>query len=722
MDPVSIITLTGSVFSTGKVITSLITSLVTLKSKYKNASLIASLLIGQLTTIKTALNEVSDWIAKTLQGVDKNEQLIINLESSLESCHVFLLMLEDHITRLDQNGIDRQLKGKPRLLWNESEIKELNNYLNSQVNALHLLLTAVQRHVPAISNTKQSLAIKICCLNCVNKQNSRTSFDRNQLLQKPESQKVFKKVEDDRASISVFRSETSGSHIGFDFDREIATTNVYRNVTTSPEMTSNGSENTSLPFLKKRTGTKMGLSQDSMQRRPKLSSERTSEWCLGQTVSSDCNTNLPNSRPTSIDDKFSMMSISNDELWSTAFEWQSEKQKSSPDIIDNPFLDQDEGHTYLPIHNLHEDSSDTSTFHKNSEICSSSYQSLQILHYILLSGCSNSGKATVTDSIEFLSQNMTTDESWIFGKAVQSYILRCILHTVWEMRKCNVSSHWAEKYGLYNNGDFEDGPLVSHDVWSYKGSRYDHTPETIRCLAKDSWGDQGFRKTFDAWSSKNSRIKAAESYFRSGHRIWSSSYVPTREDLLLLFSRAKNMDIMWRDRIVKVYDYGGFGDHHLWKKREDVRVVIGPKTILYTISMMSSEFLKDADTCQPFVDLVHFEAACKPRYWTIPTCVILFTHLDEFMTSLESLTINRKDFKQYFRRFWGKHKDVWEVKSIVEDNIRKVASQQDRNVIVLFENSIDSKGETTDTVLDFMFQNSPNGRMNNELILAPNCL
>ncbi|KAF7871974.1 uncharacterized protein EAF02_009079 [Botrytis sinoallii] len=209
MDPVSIITLTGSVFNTRKVITSLITSLVTLKSKYKNASLIASLLIGQLTTIKTALNEV--------------------------------------------------------LLWNESEIKELNNYLNSQVNALHLLLTAVQRHVSAISNTKQSLAIKICYLNCVKKQNSRTSFNRNQLLQKPESQKVFKRVEDDRSSVSAFRSrsgtsaETSGSQIAFDFDKEIATTDVYRNVTASPEMTGNGSENTSVPRARKKTGTKMSF-------------------------------------------------------------------------------------------------------------------------------------------------------------------------------------------------------------------------------------------------------------------------------------------------------------------------------------------------------------------------------------------------------------------------------------------------------------------------------
>ncbi|KAF7929748.1 hypothetical protein EAE99_004652 [Botrytis elliptica] len=700
MDPVSIITLTGSVFSTGKVITSLITSLVTLKSKYKNASLIASLLIGQLTTIKTALNEVSDWIAKTLQGVDKNEQLIINLESSLESCHVFLLMLEDHITRLDQNGIDRQLKGKPRLLWNESEIKELNNYLNSQVNALHLLLTAVQ---------------------------SRTSFDRNQLLQKPESQKVFKKVEDDRSSVSAFRSrsgtsaETSGSHIAFDFDKEIATTDVYRNVTASPEMTGNGFENTSVPRARKKTGTKMSLNQHSKQRRAKPSLKRTIEWCFEQTIPSDCDPKLPNLRPTSIDDAISTMNIFDDESQFKIPQWQPVRQKSSPDIVNNPFLDPSEGPIDLPgAWDLYKDCSDTSIIHRNNDPCHNSYKSLQILHYILLSGCSNSGRSTLAGCIEFIYLSMIEDESWIYGKAIQSYILRCILHTIWEMKRRNVFSNWADSYGLYNTGDFKDGPLVSHNVWSYKSWPYNHKPETIRRLAQSSWRDQGFRETFDAWSSKNSRIKAAESYFRSGHRIWSASYIPTREDLLLLFNRATNMDITWGNTIVKVYDYGGFEDYH--KKWEDVRVAIGPKTILYTISMMSSEFLKDVGTYQPFVDLVHFEAACKPRHWTVPTCVILFTHIDEFVASIESPTTNRENFKLFFRRMWVEEKDVWWVKSSVEQRVKKVASQQNRDVIVLFENSLKSKGETTDTVLDIMFQNSPNGNLNNELILAPYCL
>ncbi|TGO57948.1 hypothetical protein BCON_0060g00220 [Botryotinia convoluta] len=343
MNPVSIVGLTGSVLTTGKVITSPITSLVTIKSKYKSAGLMASLLIGQLTTIKATLNES-------------------------DQCSSFIA----------HGGTKACLRN--------------------------------------ISNTKQSLAIKICYLNCVNKQNSRTSFDRNQLPQKPESQKVFKKVVDNRSSLSAFRSksgtsaETSGSHIAFDFDKEIATTNVYRNVTISPEMTSNESENTSLARSRKKTGTEMSLNQNSKQRRAKLSSKRTIEWCFEQTIPSDCDTNLPNSRPTSIDDTILTMNISDDESQFKIPQWQPVRQRSSPDIVDNPFLDPQEGPTYLPsAQSVYEESSDASTIHRNDVPCPNSYQSLEILYYILLSGRSNSGKATLTDSIESLSRDMTWD-------------------------------------------------------------------------------------------------------------------------------------------------------------------------------------------------------------------------------------------------------------------------------------------------------------------------
>lgn len=88
------------------------------------------------------------------------------------------------------------------------------------------------------------------------------------------------------------------------------------------------------------------------------------------------------------------------------------------------------------------------------------------------------------------------------------------------------------------------------------------------------------------------------------------------------------------------------------------------------------------------------------------------------MTSSESLTTIQKKFKQYF---WSKYKDTGYVKSAVEHKVMEVARKQNRVIVVLFENSLDSKGETTEMILDILFKNSPNGKWNNELILAPYC-
>lgn len=216
----------------------------------------------------------------------------------------------------------------------------------------------------------------------------------------------------------------------------MATTNLYQNIAIHPQMTSNRSENTSRARSNKNMGTKMGLNQNSKQRGIKLSSKRTIEWCLEQAIPSDCDTILPNLRSSSIYDTFSTMNISDDESQFKTFPWQPVKQRSSPDIVDNPFLDPLEGPTNLPsAHSLYENSLDTSSSHRDNYSRPSSYQHLEILHYILLSGYSNSGKRTLRDFIKFLFQDMTRDDSWIYEKAIRSYILRCIVHTVWEMKK-----------------------------------------------------------------------------------------------------------------------------------------------------------------------------------------------------------------------------------------------------------------------------------------------
>jgi hypothetical protein len=129
MDPISIIGLTGSLISIGEVITKSIKHLVDLHSRYQNASLAVTLLIGQLTTVKAALQEVLTWIKSSLEGITEDER-------------VNLLVLNQ------KNANDLPVRGRLKFLWDENEMGEFTNHLNNQINALNLLLTAIQWYVP----------------------------------------------------------------------------------------------------------------------------------------------------------------------------------------------------------------------------------------------------------------------------------------------------------------------------------------------------------------------------------------------------------------------------------------------------------------------------------------------------------------------------------------------------------------------------------------------
>jgi hypothetical protein len=146
MDPISVIGLTGTLIGISKSIADSLQYLVNLQSKFRSASLVVSLLIGQLTTLKAALNQITEWVSDHLVNVPRHEQLVADLQVSLESCHVLIIVLEERIENLEQeSGIAGGLtaKGKIGFLLEEGGLNDFNNHLNNQVNALNLLLTAL---------------------------------------------------------------------------------------------------------------------------------------------------------------------------------------------------------------------------------------------------------------------------------------------------------------------------------------------------------------------------------------------------------------------------------------------------------------------------------------------------------------------------------------------------------------------------------------------------
>lgn len=144
MDPVSIIGLAGSVVGIVDIISKSINSLRDFQSKYHQADLIVDLSIVQLSTLRTALNQVTQWIDEL--KIPQQHQFIEDLTISLQGCKVLVLLLDTRIDEFPKNESTGKLtsKGKIELLWEDSEMKEYQNLLNNQINALNLLLTAIQ--------------------------------------------------------------------------------------------------------------------------------------------------------------------------------------------------------------------------------------------------------------------------------------------------------------------------------------------------------------------------------------------------------------------------------------------------------------------------------------------------------------------------------------------------------------------------------------------------
>ena len=97
MNPLTIIT---SILGITRGITTIVKNLHDLRSKYQAVSLTVSLLISQLSTLKAALGQISEWITMSLYADFKHEQLVADLNTSMEGCHILILVLDEQIHRV----------------------------------------------------------------------------------------------------------------------------------------------------------------------------------------------------------------------------------------------------------------------------------------------------------------------------------------------------------------------------------------------------------------------------------------------------------------------------------------------------------------------------------------------------------------------------------------------------------------------------------------------
>ena len=127
MDPVSITGLAGSIVGIVDVAVRSISALRALQQRWKTADLTISLLIGQLTALRAALNQIEEWISTSLNAF-QHYQLVMDLEASLESCQALLLFINGQLTGLD---------------WNDSNALSFENRIKAVLigNGMHSMVS-----------------------------------------------------------------------------------------------------------------------------------------------------------------------------------------------------------------------------------------------------------------------------------------------------------------------------------------------------------------------------------------------------------------------------------------------------------------------------------------------------------------------------------------------------------------------------------------------------
>ncbi|KAF2690642.1 hypothetical protein K458DRAFT_61362 [Lentithecium fluviatile CBS 122367] len=151
MDPATIFQIVGTAVSLGDVVLKCITGLSSLKTKYHDAPIHISTMIGQLYIVQTALDQLSVSNGAENDRHPRYRQLASQIGNSLDSFGVLVLALQKQLDQFDSpSSSNMAAKGRIKFLWSEKELADYSSLLDRQVNALSLLLQAIQCKVSCV--------------------------------------------------------------------------------------------------------------------------------------------------------------------------------------------------------------------------------------------------------------------------------------------------------------------------------------------------------------------------------------------------------------------------------------------------------------------------------------------------------------------------------------------------------------------------------------------
>ncbi|KAM7201197.1 G-protein alpha subunit domain containing protein [Naviculisporaceae sp. PSN 640] len=211
-DPISILGTAGAVANIIDVLGKVITTFAELRSQWHEADFTLLALESELAALNAALNKIKEWAESCSD--DPHHQLTMDLDRCVVCCRLLIGRIDAEISQFQitpENRLD--VTSRLRLLLKTKDFEHIQQMIGKQTAAMTLLLIA-------------------CNTTMLSKQKV--------LLEDSDTRKVFKKMEDDTASLLVHRDvdslvtgtatsiTSSKRSIIFDFDSKLFTTRIYQ--------------------------------------------------------------------------------------------------------------------------------------------------------------------------------------------------------------------------------------------------------------------------------------------------------------------------------------------------------------------------------------------------------------------------------------------------------------------------------------------------------------
>ncbi|KAL8667905.1 MAG: hypothetical protein Q9202_000370 [Teloschistes flavicans] len=161
------------------------------RESYNAVALNIQLAAIQLSTIRTALEDIAEWRLSSNNDSNASRNLDATLADSLKGCAVLITVID---SKLGEAGFTPGIKHKIKHLWLEDVLKGYMSNLDGQVRALQLLLTSFQ---------------------------CRTVTEQMQRLEQREARSVFAQVRADTESLTIANQDLGDAASVLSFDPSV---------------------------------------------------------------------------------------------------------------------------------------------------------------------------------------------------------------------------------------------------------------------------------------------------------------------------------------------------------------------------------------------------------------------------------------------------------------------------------------------------------------------